>query len=648
MRRSPLTSLAPHLVSAAALAAITLGAGHLEAAPSAARTLTEYRYFRALMVDLQGRVPSRAELVAFEKPAFDVDKFIDTALTSQGYASRVRRLYMDLLRLDVGSTFAFRPNASVLRRQTLQGPDGKKIYVYYRNGQRRTREATDGVFCLTKEETGVAWTTNGNAIGTPINTTQAALDANTTVVKPWWLYKDFKEASPTKLYGTGWTPADASFALIPELLTEADGTTTTTEVRVCKEEASTANTGTVYWTGRKAPVAGTPIPYERVQALPLDDTYATTYKGQSVACDSGTAITHSTECGCGVGLEKCMPAAGNGTEPNAFTLPSGAMMGIDKPTSIEKTTAGAWHRQWWSQEAVRYVETIAREDRDFRQILTGKWTTVNGPLTQFYKYHAPANCCGNAYQFGLAHPEGLVDATKLPALAPYDVAEWKMVADRGPQASGILTMPVFLSKYGTRRGRAHVIYNVFQCRQFVAEEVKLEPSNEPDLSKRAGCATCHAKLEPMSAYFTRVLESDWTFLPKELFPADNATCRNADPKKISGQCRNYYDPAFVTTTNAFLRGAHAAPANADAGPAGLGKEITESPEFARCVVSNVTSSFLGRQLGTEDGPMMTKLEEKFVEGGFKLRTLIRLLVKERAYASANNLTSDAWRAQEGQ
>jgi hypothetical protein len=152
----------------------------------------------------------------------------------------------------------------------------------------------------------------------------------------------------------------------------------------------------------------------------------------------------------------------------------------------------------------------------------------------------------------------------------------------------------------------------------------------------------------MSAYFTRVLESDWTFLPKELFPIDNEKCRNADPKKISGQCRNYYDPAFVTATNAFLRGGHAAPANADAGPAGLAKQVTESPEFARCVVSNVTSSFLGRQLGTEDGPMMTKLEEKFVEGGYKMRTLIRMLVKERAYAVANNLTSDAWRAQEGQ
>lgn len=33
------------------------------------------------------------------------------------------------------------------------------------------------------------------------------------------------------------------------------------------------------------------------------------------------------------------------------------------------------------------------------------------------------------------------------------------VADRGPHASGILTMPIFLAKYGSRRARAHVVYS---------------------------------------------------------------------------------------------------------------------------------------------------------------------------------------------
>lgn len=625
---------------AASLLGTLLAASNVDA-----RTLTEYRYFRALSVDLAGRLPTRAELTEFEKPTFDLEKWIDTQLLTKGYEGRIRRTYMDLLRLDVGATFAFRPNATVLRRQTVQGPDGKKLYVYYRNGQRRAREATDGTFCLTRAEIGISFYPNGTTEGTIKNVDLAALNANTIVVKPWWLYKDYKSGAAAKdLYGKTFTPADNSWQLAPELLKDGDGLTDTTEIRVCKEEASVADSGTVFWTGRKALPTGTPLPYERVVGLPLDDAYANTNKGKAVSCDHGTSITHTLECGCGVGLERCMPSAGNGVENVAFNLPGGTMLGIDRPTNIEKTTQSAWDRQWWAQEAIRFVEMIAREDRDFREIVTGKSSVVNGPLSHFYKHQAQATCCGNGYLFNYNKPEALFDPTKLPVLLPHDSATWKVVADRGPNASGILTMPVFLTKYGTRRGRAHVLYNVFQCRQFVAEDAKLEPSTEPDLTKRSGCATCHSTLEPMSSYFARISESDWTFLPASLFPASNAACKSADPLKMSGQCKNYYDPAFTNGTTSLLRGSYSSVANADAGPVGLGKHIAESPDFARCVVNNMASSFLGRGLNADDDGMVSRLETSFVDGGYKMRTLVKQLIHESAYRSANNLKSDAWRA----
>ena len=612
----------PWLLSLSTLAVVT--------SAGAAPTLTEYRHFRALSVDLLGRVPTRADLAAFEKPGFDLDKWIDAALVGKGYAERVRRTYMDLLRLDVGSTFTFRPNASVLRRQTILGPDGKQMYVYYRNGQRRAREETDGVFCLSQADIGAVFTGTGVTIGTLTKVDAKVLDANTTLVKPWWL---------------GATPTDPSWALIPELQKEPDGTATTM-VRVCKEEASTATSAPVFATGRKAPVAGTPPPYGRVTALPLDSAYAATNKGKVIACEGGSAYSNTTGCGCGPGLERCLPAAGNSVEPAAFTLPQGAMLGVDRPTSVARDGEGGWHRQWWSQEAVRTIEWIAASDRDFREILTGKGTVVNGPLVQFYKHVAGGTCCGNGVNLGYVNPVGLVDEAKLPALAPTDGATWKVVDDRGPNASGILTMPVFLTKYGTRRGRAHVLYNVFRCRQFVAENLKLEPSTEPDLTKRSGCQTCHATLEPMAAYFTRVLESDWTWLPKESFPIDQASCR-ADPLKMSTTCKGYYDPAFTSPTATMLRGAYASVAHADEGPAGLAKATVSSPEFGKCVVTNMASSFLGRELGVEDEAMVTRLEGTFVGSGYKMRSLVKALVHEPAYLTANNLSSTALREGEG-
>ena len=116
------------------------------------------------------------------------------------------------------------------------------------------------------------------------------------------------------------------------------------------------------------------------------------------------------------------------------------------------------------------------------------------------------------------------------ALVPEDTATWLPVADRGPHASGILTMPIFLTKYGSRRARAHVAYSAFLCKDFVADTAKLAPSDEPDLTKRPGCSTCHQTLEPMAAYFTRVAESDWTWLPATSVPDLVVAVRDLRPR----------------------------------------------------------------------------------------------------------------------
>src|SRR5439155_7889740 len=118
------------------------------------------------------------------------------------------------------------------------------------------------------------------------------------------------------------------------------------------------------------------------------------------------------------------------------------------------------------------------------------------------------------------------------------------------------------------------------------------PSTEPDLTKRPGCSTCHQTLEPMAAYFTRIDESDWTWLPATLFPVQHG--------RGNGQNKQLYDPAFD-----MLRGAYAAPSHAEAGPAGLAHDIVTAPEFAPCVVQTVAQSMLGRALVPEDDAWKT-------------------------------------------
>lgn len=614
------------------------------ATPSAqARTLAEYRYFRALSIDLAGRAPTRAELTAFEAPNFDLPAFVEARLSGPAYAERLRRLYMDLLRLEIGSTFAFVPNVAILRRHQLRGPNGEPVLVYFRAGQRRTRPETDGAFCLTQAETGLQFPNNAAPTGTPINVSQAVLDAATVLVKPWWLYRDYKAPSPSQRYSEAWAQDAPGFVPAPGLLSENDGGVQTQSVRVCKEEAQTAESGTVFTTGRvQAVPAGTPPPFGRLSQLPLDSLFARQNTGQPIACAIGTALANSADCGCGVGLERCLPGDSFGNDPRAFSVPTRMPLGPDAPFDLGPQAQSQWHRLWWGQEAVRFLDDLFTTDRDFREVLTGRHTFVNGPLAQFYKHVSGATCCGNGFYFGYAQPEPLLDPARLPAVPVHQTNDWRRVDDRGEQAAGLLTMPIFLTKYGTRRARAHVVYNAFMCREFTAGNVALMPSTEPNLMLRPGCATCHATLEPLSAHFARVLESDWTYLPPAKFPLNSALCRLQNGN-MPGYCRGYYDPAFSSADGGALRGSYGSSANAETGPAGLARTITASPEFASCVVRNVSASLLGRALNIDDKALHDRLTAAFTQSGMRMRTLVRELVQSDAYRRSNNLTSSAWR-----
>jgi hypothetical protein len=583
------------------------------------RDLLDYRWFRALSIDLQGRMPSRAELQAFAQPDFDLDGWIEAHLVTPEYAARISRIYMDVLRLEVGPSFQFVHPPVVLRRETILGPDKKELYVFFRRGQRRADPATDGEFCLTPAQTGLTFPQNGNGatVGTPKPVSQKDLDRATVEVKPWWLYADYRNDAPKDLYGPEWGIRFPGFVPVPALLHGPDGTSPTTSVRVCREEAQTATTGVVVPGNKK------------------ETPFVRRHKGRAISCLTTTGFQNSPECGCGVGLERCIPAAGPQFDPPAFVIPTHTPLGANNPFELTPQPQSAWERFWWGQEAVHFLDDLFLNDRDFREILTSRATLVNGPLTQFYRDIAPSTCCGQGQELDYTDPAELLDPAALPAaMLPEDTATWMRI-DRGPRASGILTMPIFLTKYGSRRARAHVVYNAFLCKDFVAENVALAPSDEPDLAKRPGCATCHATLEPLAAYFSRIAESDWTFLPPDYFPLERDRCKVDEGKKSPGYCRNYYDASLGGT----LRGTHASVENAEKGVAGIAEAVMASPDLARCVVTRVSESFLGRPLGPDDAALAASLTKTFVDGGYRMRPLVRALVKSDVYRRGNDLVT---------
>jgi len=605
-------------------------------AAEAQRPLADYRYFRALSIDLNGRPPTRAELADLERPDFDIAAWIDNHLSGRGYVERVTRIYTDLLRLELpDSSISFAPRSILLRWTSILGPDGRPIDLYFRNGQRRAQPAIDGQVCFTAAEIGIQVPSDGASIGTPKAVTRKLLEARTVVVRPWWLYADYARPLPRDRASAAWVQR-FGYELVWSMFTEPDGRTPMTGVRVCREEAQTAETGRVFATGYVAKKADPLLP-GRLTRLPSDTPFAVANAGSSVSCSLAVAFESSHECGCGPGLERCLPSG-----PNGFVSPWHAPLGKDATFFAAARPAILWLRAWWSEEATKFIEQTFAGDQDVRLLLTSPATRVNGPLAQFYRFFANTTCCGAGTELGYTRPVPLFDPAAVPTtLAPFEVSTWATVENRGEHAAGILTMPIFLLKYGSQRQRAHAIYKAFMCREFVAETVKLEPSTEPDLTKRTGCATCHRRLEPMAAYFARVVESGWTYLPPTTFPLSSPRCTARDRAQMSPACATFYDPDFTDERSTMLRGAYGAPAHADAGPRGFAAEVSSSPDFAPCVVRNVAQSFLGRPLTSDDERWRQELSRAFVTGGYRIRALVQAIVTSRQYREANDVMTEA-------
>jgi hypothetical protein len=629
---------------------VVLGVGGSMAAPAktaaGAPTLDDYRRFRAAAIDLLGRMPNRAELAQFEQPGFDLDAWIDREMKEPTYAQRMTRVYMDLLRLEPNLTFGVMPWQ--LYRFEVQGPDGP-VYVYFREGERRAREETDGEFCLTSDETGQIVRVRNSPLGTPKKVTKEALDRATVLVKPWWLYRDYAARAPRERYGQGWDKPDPKYKLADSLLKDADGKPTEA-IRVCREEAQAAQTGHIYASGRKpAPAPKLPKlgpnelpPGGRLRPPPADSAYAIAHKGDKVACDSHLAQSLSIDCGCGGALERCLPADGDGQGSAGFQFPNHEPLGQDLPIDSAQQAAQHWFPYWWSEEAVRFLDDLFANDVDFRQILTGKGTFVNGPLAQFYGSVQQSNCCTNELSFGMTEEkEPLFDPARVPAgLTPYDASVWKPVADRGPHAAGLLTMPIFLEKFASARSRAAALYSAFLCRSFVSENATLTPSTDPNLMERPGCSNCHAALEPLAAYFTRIEPGAFTFLPESLFPTKNPACKKNAKGKLTGACDALYDVAFADDGGAMLRSAYGSPEHAAAGAAGMAKDFVALPEFASCAVDHVASSLLGRATDAGDAALLESLTKQLVSSGFKMKTVVHAVLKSDAYLHASYLSAE--------
>lgn len=246
------------------------------------------------------------------------------------------------------------------------------------------------------------------------------------------------------------------------------------------------------------------------------------------------------------------------------------------------------------QEApLRLIEHVVREDRPYTEIVTADYLLADEHV---------------ATVWGLAY-DG-------------DGTEWKQThwADGRP-AAGILSDSMLLMRHkstesNANRGRANAISKALLCYDFASREVSIDTSVDLSsndavndaLTKNPACVSCHQALDPLASFFSGhspgfVVTGQIQSYP---FQAYRLSAEN-DWQDTSGRAPGYFGLPGDRLDD-------------------LGARIAADPRFPLCAVKRLYAHF--HQVDLDDVPLevSTDLQRRFVDGGFRVKSLVRDIV----------------------
>lgn len=237
--------------------------------------------------------------------------------------------------------------------------------------------------------------------------------------------------------------------------------------------------------------------------LPPQDADAGTH-----SCDTLMAIGKTKFCGCGPNLDYCML------------------------TSVVQTRVMTDLRE----QVLRFVDDFSSGARPYSEILTAKTIHYNGPLVHYFRYLAQRQSLGRT-QNANTPTDGV-----LPNLKYTDADTWVSVEREAPHA-GVLTLPAFLLRFQTNRGRANRYRIAFLGEYFQPPSTKdVNCTKESDdLTERCVCRGCHVTLEPIAAYFGQFAEAgSMSVRDFERSYATRAECSKVISPQSSAYCDRFF------------------------------------------------------------------------------------------------------------
>jgi hypothetical protein len=328
-----------------------------------------------------------------------------------------------------------------------------------------------------------------------------------------------------------------------------------------------------YWTGPgSAPV----------KACAFDAQIAATGIQQDCATRRGVA---DPGCGCGPNLQRCF-----------------------SNDALNVIQADA------KEQLLRLVDDVTIGGQAYSSLITTTRAYENGALSHWRRWLAPLVAPNQTINDG--HP---TDALLAEAI-PFTDREFRAV-ERSGHHSGILTLPTYLLRFQTNRGRANRFRIAFTGQYFV-------PSNTPDtegcdptsddLTQRCECRHCHQVLEPLAAHFAPFTEAGSAVVDPAFLPIYDPDCDPTVTGKLGPACARFY----VTDPGAYNPGVllthqfadiddplhKKLSENLENGPLAWSQEIIQSGAFHASIVQSLWLHLTGRDFILDPTDPDTELE----------------------------------------
>ncbi|MEO7329762.1 MAG: hypothetical protein ABI193_14375 [Minicystis sp.] len=257
-------------------------------------------------------------------------------------------------------------------------------------------------------------------------------------------------------------------------------------------------------------------PAKTIKVCAFDAQLAETYTLPPADADAGTwpcdhllAVGKAKSCGCGPNLSYCIQSA-----------------------TVQPLVLSSMREQ-----LLRLVDDYTDGTRPYSQILTTKRAWINGPLVHYFHY------LGQRQSLSRTQNVHQPSDGPLPDLPFTATDTWVEIQREDPHA-GILTLPAYLLRFQTNRGRANRYRIAFEGQYFEPPSTKDTACNKDgdDLTQRCVCRQCHLTLEPLAAHFGQFVEAGTTSLHDFVssYPTLKTCAKGVQGPASTGWCDRFY------------------------------------------------------------------------------------------------------------